>query len=258
LTLTTTYNIPGINGFAQLFKGWQLNAIVTIQSPQPWLVNDYSDNFSGNGDSADRWDFFGNPSDFKGTQTSIPYCSGFSIAGGTTDTNGYVTGGAASGAGAKCSQTSGAYGTSMAPASSSTLIANCLKDAPDPNTLKAGGCFASGNSVMAPPTARIFGTMGRNIFRDSGYRNLDFSVFKSFSWKERYSAQLRLEVFNLFNHPVPENPYGSSNGSTGSNNDPSQPSAFGSASGTPDVIAGNPVVGSGDAREVQIGVKFTF
>jgi len=100
--------------------------------------------------------------------------------------------------------------------------------------------------------------MGRNIFRDSGFKNLDLSVFKNFTFKERYTAQLRLEVFNIFNHPIPENPYGASNGSSGGNNDPSAPGLFGGALGTPDVVAGNPVVGSGDAREVQVGLKITF
>jgi hypothetical protein len=116
--------------------------------------------------------------------------------------------------------------------------------------------------------------MGRNIFRDSGFKNLDLSVFKNFTFKERFTAQFRLEVFNVFNHPIPENPYGASNGSSGGNNDPSAlgtapflingvktnvpNSVFGGALGTPDVIAGNPVVGSGDAREVQIGVKLQF
>jgi hypothetical protein len=127
---------------------------------------------------------------------------------------------------------------------------------------------------MTPPVTGTFGTMGRNIFRDSGFKNLDLSVFKSFTFKERFSAQFRLEVFNVLNHPIPENPYGASNGSSGGNNDPSAlghatlmvngvptklpNSVFGGALGTPDVVAGNPVVGSGDAREVQIGVKLSF
>jgi hypothetical protein len=111
---------------------------------------------------------------------------------------------------------------------------------------------------MTPPTAGTFGTMGRNIFRDSGFKNVDFSVFKNFTFKERYGIQLRAEVFNLFNHPIFENPYGASNGSSGGNNDPSTPSAFGGSTGTPDVIAGNPVVGSGSGRDVQVGLKLTF
>jgi len=111
---------------------------------------------------------------------------------------------------------------------------------------------------MTPPTAGTFGTMGRNIFRDSGFKNVDFSVFKNFTWKERFTAQFRLEIFNILNHPVIENPYGASNGSSGGNNDPGTPAGFGGALGTPDVVAGNPVVGSGSSRDVQVGLKLSF
>jgi len=244
LTLTGTYNIPGIKGFAQVLEGWQLNGIVTIQSSQPWTVNDYNNNFSGSGDSADRWDFFGNPGDFKGTANSIPYCSGF----GTV-------------AGPSCTTTTGVSNITTPAANSTTYIANCQAQATTPGllaSLDSAGCFAHGNSVMTPPAAGTFGTMGRNIFRDSGFKNVDFSVFKNFTWKERYNAQFRLEIFNIFNHPIPENPYGASNGSSGGNNDPSGPAGFGGATGTPDVVAGNPLVGSGDARAIQVGLKLTF
>ena len=30
--------------------------------------------------------------------------------------------------------------------------------------------------------------MGRNIFRDTGFRNLDFSVAKNFNWGESFAA----------------------------------------------------------------------
>jgi hypothetical protein len=252
MTLTSTYNIPGIKGFGQVLEGWQVNGIVTLQSSQPWLANDYGNNFSGSGDSADRWDFFGNPSDFKGTQNSIPWCSGFTIGG---------TGALANGSNpttASCATTTGVTQVTTTVSNSSTLSANCAAKAPDPKTLVAGGCFASGNSVMTPPTAGTFGTMGRNIFRDSGFKNVDFSVFKNFKFKERYGVQFRAEVFNLLNHPIFENPYGASNGSSKGNNDMSQQSAFGAATGTPDVVAGNPVIGSGSARDVQVGLKLTF
>ncbi|HEV2523137.1 MAG TPA: TonB-dependent receptor [Candidatus Acidoferrales bacterium] len=254
-TLTATYNIPGIKGFAQLLEGWQLNTIVTLQSGQPWLVNDYNtgpyagfpNGFSGTGDNSDRWDFFGSPSDFQGTQSSIPFCKGF-----TVNTDGSVNSSAA-----KCTSTSGVSGVATPVTNSSTLISNCAK-APDPTTLAAGGCFANGNSYMTPPKAGTFGTMGRNIFRDSGYKDMDFSVFKNFTWKERYSAQFRLEMFNIFNHPVFANPYGAVGGFSGGNNDPSSPGGFGGTTGTPDTVVGNPVVGSGDSRTIQIGLKLLF
>jgi hypothetical protein len=279
LTLTGTYNIPGIKGFGQMLEGWQINAVATIQSSQPWTTNDYNtgpypalqtvdpmgvnngggyiNGFSGIGDGSDRWDFFGNPSDFKGTQTSIPYCSSPTVkvlVGGQLQT--YAT--AFTTGSATCTQTTGVTNLVSTPANSATLIANCIAKAPDPNTLAAGGCFANGNSVMTPPTAGTFGNMGRNIFRDSGFKDLDFSVFKNFTFKERYGVQLRAEIFNILNHPAIENPYGASNGSSGGNNDPSSPSSFGGAIGTPDVVAGNPLVGSGDGRAIQVGLKLTF
>jgi carboxypeptidase family protein len=265
LTLTGTYNIPGIKGFAQLLEGWQLNGILTLQSPQPWVVNDYNtgpyscntcgpggiaenfpNGFSGTGDNTDRWDFVGNPSDFKGTQVSIPYCSGPG-AGDCSSTEG-ITGVVT------CGSSAGACDA----ATSSAMWQKCVAASRDINTLDVGGCFVSGNSVMVPPKGGTFGNMGRNIFRDSGYKDLDFSVFKNFTWKERYNAQFRLEIFNILNHPVIENPYGASNGSSGGNNDPSSPAGFGGAIGTPDVVAGNPLVGSGDSRNIQVGLKLTF
>ena len=262
MCIRDSYNIPGIKGFAQILEGWQINGIATIQSSQPWTVNDYNggpyadfplgfsgtDRFDGGGGhGTDRWDFFGNPSDFQGGANSIPFCTGFTNVGGI-----------ANGSGASCTVTTGVSNVSTTAPNSAALIANCVAKAPDASTLVDGGCFARGNSVMAPPVNGTFGTMGRNIFRDSGYWDLDFSVFKNFTFKERYGVQLRAEVFNILNHPVFENPYGASNGSSGGNNDPSNGTAFGGATGTPDVVAGNPLVGSGDSRNVQIGVKLTF
>jgi hypothetical protein len=40
--------------------------------------------------------------------------------------------------------------------------------------------------------------------------------------------------------------------------DPSAPGTFGCGCATPDVAAGNPLVGSGSARVMQLGMKFTF
>jgi len=238
LTVTATYDLPSIKGFAQLLEGWKLNTIVTIQGGMPWLVNDQANDFSGNGaDNGDRWNLIGNPGDFKSGPDSFTYCT-------------------ASG----CSQTSGPYGTAICDSvCSQAKFSQCLAVAPDPTTLNSpnGGCYVSGASVIVPPKLGTFGTMGRNIFRDSGFKNVDFSVFKTFSFRERYSAQFRAEVFNLFNHPIISNPYGAANGGL-SGNDPSNASTFGCGCGTPDVVAGNPLVGSGSNRVLQVGLKLTF
>jgi hypothetical protein len=245
VTITTSYAIPGKKGFGQLLEGWKLNSIINMQGGQPYYVNDTGNNFSGTGDLADRWNFYGNPGDFTSGSSSIPTCQGFGVTpSGGVDTSGVT-----------CTVTSGVSGiTSKLP---SSLAAQCAAVAPDPTTLAAGGCFVKGKSVMTPPKAGTFGTMGRNIFRDQGFKNVDFSVFKNFAYKERYNAQFRVEFFNVFNHPTVANPYGSAAG-FGGGTDPSAPTTFGCGCQTPDVGAGNPLVGSGSNRVMQLGLKLTF
>jgi hypothetical protein len=248
LTVTASYELPEKKGYGQLLEGWKLNTIVTVQTSQPWLMFDTHDDISTGGtqlgDLTDRWDFFGNPSDFKSGPSSIPFCSGFTV---NPD-------GTANSSGASCSSTSGISGI-VTPISADPGA--CVKVAPDPTTLAAAGCFMKGNSVMTPPMNGTFGTMGRNIFRDSAFKNVDFSVFKSFKFKERVGAEFRVEFFNVFNHPIYANPYGSTNTSfLGA--DPSNPGALGCGCSTPDVAAGNPLVGSGSSRVMQLGLKLTF
>jgi hypothetical protein len=137
------------------------------------------------------------------------------------------------------------------------MWAQCTAVAPDQSTLATGGCYVKGKSVMTPPKAGTFGTMGRNIFYDPGFANVDFSVFKDFRFKERVNAEFRVEIFNLLNHPNLANPYGGAVGSA-LGNDPSVPGTFGCGCATPDTVNGNPILGSGDAREIQLGFKFTF
>jgi hypothetical protein len=240
-TFTTTYAIPGIKGFGQLLEGWKLNSIITLQSAQPWLVDEATNpfNFSGAGENTDRWNFNGNPGDFRSGANSIPYCTGPGPNG--------------------CSFTSGVtkIPTFFSASDSTAMWGKCTAVAASPANLATAGCFVSGNSVMTPPANQTFGNMGRNVFRDSGFRNVDFSVFKTFTLKERYSAQFRVEFFNLFNHPLIANPFGSVNG-WGVGDDPSVPNTFGCGCASNDVGAGNPQVGSGTPRAMQLGLKLTF
>jgi hypothetical protein len=240
-TLTASYEIPGPKGFGQLLNGWKLNSILNIQTAQPWIAFDATNNFSGSLDNSDRWDFFGNPADFKSGSSSIPYCSGPS----------------------NCSTISGVSGSEspFSPSVSAAMWAQCMAVAPDASTLNTGGCYVKNQSVMVPPKLGTFGTMGRNLFRDTGFKNVDFSVFKNFKFKERYNATFRAEVFNLFNHPIISNPYGASNGyggASGGSNDMGTASTFGCGCATPDVAAGNPLVGSGSSRVLQLGLKILF
>ena len=123
------------------------------------------------------------------------------------------------------------------------------------DALNTFGCYASGKSIMIPPAFGTFGTMGRNIFRDTGFRNVDFTIAKNWKFRERFGAQFRAEFFNIFNHPNFANPFGGQNGYA--HNDPSA-GGFGCGCATPDVAAANPIIGSGGSRAIQLGLKLSF
>jgi len=242
-TFTASYEIPGPKGYGQLLHGWKLNTIITLAGSQPWNLIDGSDNFSGSFENTDRWNFFGNPGDFKATSRSLPYCTGPGQGG--------------------CSVTSGVSGIQsfFTAAQSTAMWQQCVAKAPDITTLDpnqgGAGCYVKGNSVLVPNATGAYGTMGRNIFRDAGFKNVDFSVFKTFSFKEKINATFRAEFFNFLNHPNIANPFGSVNG-YGGGSDPSSGPTFGCGCTTPDVAAGNPIVGSGSSRQIQLGFKLTF
>jgi Carboxypeptidase regulatory-like domain/TonB dependent receptor-like, beta-barrel len=236
-TLSATYTIPGKKGYAQMLEGWQLNGILTLQSGQPWQAFDTSNDFSGTGEFADRWDFFGNPADFKsGGSHSLPFCSGPGDGG--------------------CTYISGITGNAipLPAAQSGPLYADCVAHG------GAGGCYASfnGKSALVAPAVGTFGNSGRNIFRDTGFHNLDFSVSKNWKFGERLTTQFRAEMFNITNHPNFANPFGGATGQgVGATADPSV-GPFGCGCFTPDAASVNPVLGSGGARAIQLGLKFLF
>jgi hypothetical protein len=231
-TLSLTYAIPGKKTWGQLLEGWQINSILTLQSGQPWSMFDQTNGFSNTGEGTDRWDFFGNPADFQSRGTSgipcfgpgNPFCTGATIPLACTN-------------------------------AAKSISANAVA-----SLNAAGYCYMAGKSLMIPNAINAFGTMGRNIFRDTGFHNLDFSVTKAWKFKERLTAQFRAEAFNILNHPNFANPWGgiSGYGPASLTSDPSAPGTFGCGCNTPDAASANPVLGSGSNRAIQLGLKFTF
>ena len=234
-TLSLTYALPSKKGYAQMLEGWQVNGILTLQSGRPWQAFDASNDFSGTAELADRWNFFGNPADFQSRgDKSIPFCTGSGNKG--------------------CKYTAPSGTVFMTAAQSAPLYADCVAHG------GAAGCYASfnGKSALVAPALGTFGNSGRNIFRDSGFHNLDFSVSKSWKFGERFTTQFRAEMFNLTNHPNFANPFGGATGQgVGATADPSA-GPFGCGCATPDVASANPVLGSGGARAIQFGLKFLF
>ncbi len=55
-------------------------------------------------------------------------------------------------------------------------------------------------SVFSNPAPGTFGNSGRNILREPGLNTWDMSVFRNIGISERFTAQIRLETFNTFNH----------------------------------------------------------
>ena len=231
-TLSLTYAIPGRKSFAQMLEGWQINSVVTLQSAQPWTVNDTVDNIDGTNENAGRWDFFGKPSDFTSGPTPIPY-----FQSGTPPS------------GDPLGPTDPAFAINNSACTTHAQMAQLL----------AFGCYMKGSSVMTPPAPNTFGNMRRNLFRDSGFRDLDMSVTKAWKFGERLKAQFRAEFFNILNHPSFANPYGGTSGyGPGAFDDPSSIGSFGCGCATPDQAGGNPVVGSGSNRAIQLGLKLIF
>ncbi len=110
-SFTLNYAIPGRKGYGQMLEGWVVNSAVLIQSGLPWYPVDTSDISKSGDKKSDRWDFFGNPSDFTAGKNPIPF-----YAGGSANMP------------AMCTQEATAIGD----------LAN----------LGTFGCFAQGNSVL--------------------------------------------------------------------------------------------------------------
>lgn len=97
---------------------------------------------------------------------------------------------------------------------------------------------------IVPETTATFGTSGRNIARGPGYFNIDASLIKLTKFG-RFQHELRVEVFNVLNHPAFADPN----------------TTFGSAAfGTISAMLGNPacfLCGTTE-RQIQLSMKLKW
>jgi hypothetical protein len=85
------------------------------------------------------------------------------------------------------------------------------------NTHYNGGCETGASEYVwlkCPTGAFSAGpwNLSRNYFHGPGTQVWDSSIFKTFSFTERYKMELRLEGINLLNHPLFQNPSGDTGG----------------------------------------------
>jgi len=214
--------VPG-----QMLEGWSVNAILTLQTglhysvadmtKTDWLGDAETLNQGLGGGSLQFWNFVGPANAFANNATAPTK----------------LTGNAALADQACLADAEAPYAGNPQPQG---LAKSALFN---------GGCYKSGSGVLTPPAYGTLGDAGEGFFVGPSYRNVDFSVSKLWRFKERYSAQFRVEFFNVFNRK--------DFGAPGA--DPSK-SSFGFSSSTPD--ANNPVLGSGGPRHIQFGLKLTY
>ena len=236
-TLSTTYKLPDFRSPAQMLQGWSASFIISAFSGAPWGASDATNDFIGTnelnnsaGPNFQGWNFVGNPATFKTvTQGEIP-CFGSmngcrAFPGGTPP--------------AICQN------AAILPYSGSPQLQTLALAA-----LQNTGCYVENGDVLTPPAYGTEGDAPKNIFRGPAYVNVDMSVAKLWKFKEPYTATFRIDFFNLFNRADFTIP-----GAT----DPSAGGNFGCTCSTPDGAGfTNAVLGSGAAREAQLGLKLAF
>ena len=120
--------------------------------------------------------------------------------------------------------------------------------------------LTNGRAILSVPADGTIGTCGRNSFRGPTFAQWDFNLNKTTKITEHVSLQLRVEVFNILNHPNLNLFPISTTVSAGklASAQAYQNSGFSSYAQTPDIAAGNPFLSQGGPRAAQLGVKLIF
>jgi hypothetical protein len=89
-----------------------------------------------------------------------------------------------------------------------------------------------------------FGNSGRDLIQGPPGFNTDASLMKNWSIREKYSVELRFEMYNAFNHPIQGNP---------------DANPLNSDNNSGEINSGNPLGGPGNnVRVGQAALKIDF
>jgi len=234
MTWVFSYELPSRVGSLQRLKnGWGIESTASLQSGQPFeFAFNCEDDYSGGAECFDRPDVVApisyhkrNPYDYIDLSSFAMPCD---LAPGITESN------------------------------------------------------LSGFASDCEPGTRHYGNLGRNALIGPTYKQWDLALYKNTSLSERVKLQLRAEFFNILNHPNFANPempafIADPAGNLGpcgcgfqvvngrevlgqpafpSLNIPANPGYNITATG--DVGIGNPFLGGGGPRGIQLAAKFSF
>ena len=240
-TFSPTYQIPGLKSPGQMLEGWSVNALVTVQSGFPWNPSDTTTfDWLGTGENGNSgiglgttqfWNYSGPTSAFTVNSANPIPCYG-AVKGCTAFTS------APAATVAACQTAAQAPYAGNATLQGLALAALASAD---------GACYMQNGGILTPPAFGTVGNASKGIFTGPNFRNVDFSFAKVWKMKERYTAQFRMEFFNLFNRTDYAAPGGNPVSGLG---------AFGTSTSTPDTS--NAVLGSGGPRHIQFGLKLSF
>lgn len=238
-----TWAVPNIKTPGQLLEGWSLSAVVAIQGRFPWgSVDKTKTDWLGTGENLNSY----SPSPNDGVQQYWNYTgsgSAFNINyGAKVPCYGSVSG-CTPFASAPASIQSACTAAAQAP-----YTGNAQRMALALQALTNNACYVQGDGILTPPAYGTNGNSGRNSFRGPKYSSVDFTISKTFRFKERYTAEWRTEFYNLLNHPAIGSPAVDGVAPSSAN--------FGQVTSTAD--GNNNIFGSGGPRHVQFGMKFTF
>jgi Carboxypeptidase regulatory-like domain/TonB dependent receptor len=102
-------------------------------------------------------------------------------------------------------------------------------------------------AAFEDPALGTYGTSRRGQYRNPGFQDVDFSVFKNTKLTERFTLQLRAEMFNLFNHT-----------NLAPAGQPSTSDTGGTIGSTFGAYAGAPGIGVGEPFNTNLAAKIIF
>ena len=102
-------------------------------------------------------------------------------------------------------------------------------------------------AAFEDPALGTYGTSRRGQYRNPGFQDVDVSVFKNTKLHERLTLQLRVEMFNIYNHT-----------NLAFAGQPSTSSTGGTIGSTFGAYAGAPGIGVGEPYNTQLAAKIIF